>query len=58
MGEIAKVEVTPIAGGPEPDKPMAVENKVGAHAGKLLISLIRSSRKIDHDLGFRLPSNP
>jgi hypothetical protein len=23
MGEIAKVEVTPIAGGTEPDKPMA-----------------------------------
>jgi hypothetical protein len=27
VGEIAKVEVTPIAGGTDPDKPMAVENE-------------------------------
>jgi hypothetical protein len=46
MREIGKVEVTLIAGGMEPDRLMAIENEVGAHAGKLLISLISSSRKI------------
>jgi hypothetical protein len=46
LGEVHYPGKHSIAGGTEPDKPMAVENEAGAHAGRLLISLIRSSRRI------------
>ena len=41
MGQIAKVEVTPIAGGTDPNKPLAVENE--AEAGMKWTALGKAS---------------
>jgi hypothetical protein len=49
VGDIAKVEVTPIAGGTDPTRPMAVENE--AEAGLKWTALGKTSNSFYHSAG-------
>jgi hypothetical protein len=49
VGEIAKVEVTPIAGGSDPNKPMTVENE--AEAGSIWNALGKASNSFYRSAG-------